>query len=163
MIADYVFTDSDIRFFWDRVDIRGPDDCWEWMLCRDSDGYGVWGLKINGISHQYKPHRLAYSFANFHRKVPYALEIVRHTCDNPACCNPNHLLSGSRIDNARDKTARGRNKGPSKALTVKQVVHIRSLSATLTLKELSNRFNVSITTMWKVYHSEGCYGKPPYV
>jgi hypothetical protein len=34
--------------------------------------------------------------------------LVRHTCDVPACCNPDHLLLGTTADNVADKVARGR-------------------------------------------------------
>lgn len=32
--------------------------------------------------------------------------VVRHTCDNPACCNPEHLITGTRSDNAKDYSHR---------------------------------------------------------
>ena len=35
-------------------------------------------------------------------------EVVRHTCDNRACCNPAHLVKGFQIDNVRDCIDRGR-------------------------------------------------------
>lgn len=35
-------------------------------------------------------------------------EVVRHTCDNPACCNPAHLIRGTVADNVADRVARGR-------------------------------------------------------
>lgn len=35
-------------------------------------------------------------------------ELIRHSCDNPLCLNPQHLLKGSNADNARDKAERGR-------------------------------------------------------
>gem|GEM_PF-6576504 len=27
--------------FWSKVDIRGPNDCWEWQAKRHPRGYGV--------------------------------------------------------------------------------------------------------------------------
>jgi ribosomal protein S14 len=33
---------------------------------------------------------------------------TRHRCDTPACVNPNHLLTGTRLDNVRDALSRGR-------------------------------------------------------
>ena len=34
--------------------------------------------------------------------------VVRHTCDNPRCINPEHLLGGTKADNNRDRAERGR-------------------------------------------------------
>lgn len=59
-------------------------------------------------------HRLVYC-----QKVGVALEaidglVVRHTCDNAWCINPEHLIIGTQADNIRDAVARGRNaKGTS--------------------------------------------------
>jgi DNA-binding NarL/FixJ family response regulator len=33
---------------------------------------------------------------------------VRHACDNPACCNPLHLLAGTQTDNIADMMTRNR-------------------------------------------------------
>ncbi|WP_078462271.1 HNH endonuclease signature motif containing protein [Sphingomonas sp. NIC1] len=50
-------------------------------------------------------HRIAWAI--HHDREPAPL-LVRHACDNPACCNPAHLLLGTHQDNMDDKTARGR-------------------------------------------------------
>lgn len=36
--------------------------------------------------------------------------VVRHTCDNPSCCNIEHLLLGTQKDNVYDMISRGRSK-----------------------------------------------------
>lgn len=34
--------------------------------------------------------------------------LIRHTCDNPPCCNPDHLIPGTQLENMRDMYERGR-------------------------------------------------------
>lgn len=53
---------------------------------------------------------------------------IRHTCDNPACCNPIHLKSGTHKDNMRDMVQKGRHVNPSSKLTPQDVLYIRSIS-----------------------------------
>lgn len=50
-------------------------------------------------------HRVAYELAV--GPIPVGL-LVRHTCDNPPCCNPAHLELGTNADNASDRDTRGR-------------------------------------------------------
>jgi hypothetical protein len=50
-------------------------------------------------------HRMSYLLHN----PGVVLEgIVMHTCDNPACCNPDHLVQGTQYDNMHDMLAKGR-------------------------------------------------------
>lgn len=35
-------------------------------------------------------------------------DVVRHSCDNPPCCNRRHLLAGSQLENMRDAVERDR-------------------------------------------------------
>lgn len=74
--------------------------------------------------------------------------MLRHACDNPLCCNPDHLLTGTQQDNINDKVARGRQAkgeahGMSK-LTTKQVERMRALrNCGWTLARLASEFDTS--------------------
>lgn len=92
--------------FWARVEKRGPDECWEWTGCRAPNGYGRVSVKRDNKWRTDWAHRLAFEFTNGVRG-----EVVRHKCDNPPCCNPDHLLNGTNADNMRDMAERNRRKG----------------------------------------------------
>lgn len=94
--------ESDIERFWSFV-VRGDaDECWEWSGARHPDGHGkvAWpGRKSAAIS-----SRIAFEIT--HGQPPIGM--VRHTCDNPPCCNPAHLFLGTSRENNDDKLAKGR-------------------------------------------------------
>lgn len=88
--------------FWSHVDMRGPDECWDWQASRNGKAYGRFKATSHTILHA---NRVAWAL--MHRKDPGAL-VVRHTCDRPMCCNPHHLKLGTHGDNMADKVSRGR-------------------------------------------------------
>jgi hypothetical protein len=100
------FTPSDIERFWAKVAIADKDSCWEWQAGKDKDGYGRFKIGSRVTAKQLLAHRVASSLA-----AGAATEdppVVRHTCDNPACCNPAHLQGGTHAENMRDMVTRGR-------------------------------------------------------
>lgn len=88
--------------FWDKVPMREEGKCWLWHGAMLKGGYGQ--IKIAGTPVQ--AHRFAWSFVN--GEIPEGM-VIRHTCDNPSCVNPSHLLLGTHKDNVADKYARHRN------------------------------------------------------
>ena len=77
-----------------------PKGCWEWLACRDDYGYGMLRQQRRVV----RAHILAYELAYGCRNGL----CVMHKCDNPPCCNPEHLTLGTRADNNADRDAKGR-------------------------------------------------------
>lgn len=95
-----------------------PSDsgCWLWTGSISLQGYGV----ASRDGRKVMAHRLAYQA--FYGPIPEGHDI-RHRCDNPPCVNPDHLETGTRADNNRDTSLRGRH-GNAK-LSNEDVVDIR--------------------------------------
>lgn len=92
-----------MKRFWDKVDVRGPDECWEWTSYR-VDGYGRFWLGCSMLA-----HRVSWILTH---SDPGDI-CVLHRCDNPPCVNPTHLFLGTRQDNNRDKIEKGRDWHPT--------------------------------------------------
>lgn len=82
------------------------DGCWEWPGTRTPLGYGIVGSGTVGRNaRRVYVHRVVYE--HFHGAIPSG-HVVMHRCDNPPCCNPAHLASGTQADNIADASAKGR-------------------------------------------------------
>lgn len=99
---------------------RGPG-CWLWTAGCDRDGYGQLSVDDRII----RTHRLSYE--HFVGPIPHGAHVL-HSCDAPACCNPDHLRAGTHVENMADMVARGRTAGERNGqakLTANDVRHIR--------------------------------------
>lgn len=70
--------------FWPKVQVKGPDECWEWTAATAGDGYGT----FRSHNRMEGAHRVAYELIV--GSIPQGLEID-HLCRNPICVNPQHL------------------------------------------------------------------------
>ena len=57
-------------------------------------------------------HRVMYAVWRGLRMSDIKDKVVRHTCDNPPCVHPDHLVVGTQADNVRDMLDRGRGVQP---------------------------------------------------
>ena len=83
--------------------LRVGPSCWEWTGAIDTHGYGV--VKVDGKVR--KVPRVAWELA--YGPIPAGLHVC-HSCDNPPCARPDHLLLGSQRANIQDMLAKGRRK-----------------------------------------------------
>ena len=88
--------------FWSNVDIGNNDDCWVYQGTVAASGYGLIGV----ARRQPAAHRVAWMLQN--KKLIPDTMFVLHSCDNKACCNPNHLRLGTHRDNMNDAVMRNR-------------------------------------------------------
>ncbi len=87
--------------FWSKVGVAHRLRCWPWRGSTDKHGYGT-------LMHEKKFIR-APRVAFFLRNGKWPNNAC-HKCDNPICCNPDHIFDGTHGDNMRDMVAKGRNK-----------------------------------------------------
>jgi len=76
-------TQRDAERFWRKVQRGNLDECWPWKASRTNAGYGQFGVQGKVVG----AHRVAYC-------LHYGVwpDAARHTCNNPVCCNPRHII-----------------------------------------------------------------------
>jgi hypothetical protein len=143
-----------------------PFCCWPWLKARDDDGYGRFAL-----TNAAKKHRtlvVTHLLWEVWHARPFPLDrITCHYCDEPSCCNVNHLWLGTLAQNRADCVAKGRQaKGIRHGsvthpevitrgethylakLTTQDVLDIRALHADgVSAYQLSFRYPVSYNTV----------------
>ena len=128
--------------FWSKVDRSNTNGCWPWTSSKDKDGYGVFRYNARKIM----AHRIAYLFT--YGYLPTNARIC-HTCDNPGCCNPNHLFFGSDSDNIIDCIVK--NKHSNCKLKADQIMPIKNAILNgATVKDVALCYNVSQTTIYYI-------------
>lgn len=90
-----------IKKFWNKVIIN--DGCWLWKDRPFKNGYPY--IQVGRKGKKEKASRVSFFIKN-----KYLPPVVRHTCDNPICTNPDHLIAGTQLDNMNDRRVRGRAK-----------------------------------------------------
>lgn len=89
------------------VAVDDPTGCWEWGRKRNQHGYGVLADVATRQIGERRAHRAILRIQG----VDVDGQVVMHSCDNPPCCNPAHLLVGTQADNMRDARSKGRMRG----------------------------------------------------
>ncbi|MFM9850146.1 MAG: HNH endonuclease signature motif containing protein [Hyphomicrobiaceae bacterium] len=121
------------------------EGCWLWSGRRNSDGYGQLTIIVK-IKRRAGAHRLSYRL--FKGAIPRG-QLVRHTCDNPACVNPAHLVLGSVKDNVADQIARGRRPLTTRSkLTPDDIRAIRSDHRPQ--RAIAQHYGISQKAIWNI-------------
>lgn len=134
------------------IDVKNQDDCWPWIGTKNKLGYGRTSA---GRKMHFKAHRVPYCIA-----FNIILEddvCVLHDCDNPSCCNPYHLFTGTKKDNTQDMLFKNRGVRPPIAygeshhntkITQKNVFEI--LNDKITYKEIAKEYSISTQTVFRI-------------
>lgn len=147
--------DIDMDYIRARVLVSPETGCWVWQRAqtgngwRERKGYGYFRLRGEGRG-GFTAHRVVFYLT--HGRWPNE---TRHTCDNKPCCNPEHLLDGTKSDNMRDAVERGLirrvrgERAPSSRLTELKVLEIRRRYAGggCTFRSLASDYGVGATTV----------------
>ena len=135
-----------------RLDKSG--DCWEFTFGKDRQGYGQCHAsrvaKELGVT---RAHQMAY--VDEYGPVPEG-RMVCHHCDNPSCCNPEHLYAGTPKDNVQDCLNRGRYRNGAKpTFDHDYILRMHGEKSSMTLsKELGCSFSL-ICLVWRAHGLTG--------
>jgi len=143
-----------IDYIKQRTVVDESTGCWEWTQNKTSQGYGNATFKTK----TWKAHRLSYTA--FIGDIPEGL-VVMHSCDNPSCCNPQHLSVGTQKDNMDDMVRKGRsnighthNQGSKcgvAKLKEEDVLKIKELLAKgVSQREIAEKYNVKQPTISQI-------------
>jgi HNH endonuclease len=143
--------------FFSKVVIRPGTRCWIWTGAyrarRDPNKPRYGAILINRLP--VSAHRVSYE--QHKGAIPPGL-VVRHSCDNTLCVNPDHLEVGTHRDNVHDCIRRGRRRpvgasrpgeaNPAAKLTRDQVLEIRARRESCS--KLAAKFGVSKALVYRV-------------
>lgn len=150
-MTEFIYYLSDVLRFWNKVDRpEDPSACWNWLGGKDKDGYGFFYLEGKAII----ASRFVYELLN--GPIPKGL-IICHRCDNPSCCNPNHIFAGTHSDNAHDAYNKGRRcaigrKNGRAVLTEQDVLDIRSSiqNGTATTGQIAKQYRIGQPQVFRI-------------
>lgn len=134
------------------IDTHGNDTsvCWEWTGSTGGrDGRGT--ISIDGK--KYQAHRVVFEL--FNGEIADGM-VVRHRCDNPICCNPTHLVIGTKSMNTLDMYERDRMGYSHDMLREMRRLALLGMMYKDIAAEINKKFktNISISGVGKVLRGE---------
>ena len=135
-----------------------PNGCLE-CVSHTKDDFGYTRIRYNG-KHE-RLFRVIYQIT--YGDIPNGM-LIRHKCDNPACCNIEHLEIGTRKDNVDDMISRGRSKynkpkpnirgSNNKASKLKEEQVKEIYLSNLSHNKLAKKYAVSKATISQIKHKQ---------
>lgn len=126
--------DKQAKRFWKKVEKIPFHSCWEWVGST-SRGYGT--ININSVP--VYAHRISYELVN--GPIPKGLYIL-HKCDNPSCINPDHLRTGTHLENIKDMVSKGRQYRKVNSEIVKKIQE-EYKTGKFTQKEIGAKYGIT--------------------
>lgn len=135
--------------------------CLEWTGFTGKNGYG--SMTVFSKGGPFFVHRIAFALA--HPDFEWIDQHICHRCDNPPCCNDDHLFSGTMKDNIADCIQKGRFKFPKPRKGTSHphhklsdedvrfiIEHFRPKTyvGEWTRDSLAKRFNVAPATIYRI-------------
>jgi len=128
------------------VDVT-PGGCWRYSGSHDTGGYGMFWFE--GKHH--KAHRLSYR--HFVGEINDGLDVC-HSCDVRDCIRPDHLWTGTRLENMQDASRKCRS--ANARLTMNEVREIRQLyeAGGVSQRSLARQYGVGQQTISRIVRRE---------
>ena len=157
---------EDRKRFLNKINVKDSNGCRNWTAAVNNKGYGR--FKLDGRFPL--AHRIAWELVN--GPIPYG-KLVLHKCDNPRCCNTDHLYIGTYSDNNSDRAKRNNcsQGGGRSDIPASSILKIRNLHKDkfpnrdrheISAKEVGRRFNISTSTVLRIWHEDSHLCKEGY-
>lgn len=134
-------TNHDLSRFYSKVYCDPNTGCFLWFGSVNNVGYGSFSIKVDGKHSMRLAHRLSWEIQR--GPIPEGL-CVLHRCDTPRCVNPDHLFLGTKLDNNRDASRKGRHGRGTAKISIAQAEMIRKCSeGGVSGRQLAKEFGLS--------------------
>jgi DNA invertase Pin-like site-specific DNA recombinase len=134
------------------VEVNG---CWIWT--RSTRGKGYAQMTLSNRKQVYG-HRASYMVNK--GAIPDG-GVVCHSCDEPRCCNPDHLFLGTQKDNMQDCVAKGRLRpgrvGAPRKVSDEQRKRIAELrSQGMLQRQIAQQFGITQVRVSQLLKAQSC-------
>ena len=132
-------------------------ECLEWQPKSNVNGYGRFNIgSRDTVFRQFLAHRVSLE-VKLGRNLIDGLDAL-HSCDNPKCCNPNHLREGTHKENMEDAVLRGQHpKGERNGHAKITEDDVRAIRASyngggILLREIGEKYSMALSSVWSIVH-----------